>query len=313
MLSPEIACYVTAYREWLVKRKTAATVKGYTGVLRRALSILEAAQLQTDPSQIGEQEIWHLLHMWNSLKPSGRIRQIKIFGIWLKRVGKNYVTENMDLPEMQDVRTPGAGWLDLHIAVNVLSFCETIEERFAIICMLYHGFRKIEVERSLHSDWDPTARKVRIWGKGPLGGKVRHVPIHPLAKGVLEECMQDRQRKIEAAAAHYTKSARQLQIPDQQFLYFNVQLGLGHYRHTAIEKMIKAVSDRMGVYFSCHTLRKTFARMSWLADVKMETISEFLGHSDARTTRLYLGLNMDDMEKGMDQLKTFMERVRSSD
>jgi len=86
---------------------------------------------------------------------------------------------------------------------------------------------------------------------------------------------------------------------------------LGAYRETAIDKMIKGVAARAGIdpdLCSNHTLRRTCGRMLFHAGVPIETISKILGHADIRTTLLYLGLNIDDMNAAWSQLDAYLKK-----
>ena len=61
----------------------------------------------------------------------------------------------------------------------------------------------------------------------------------------------------------------------------------------------------MGFHFSNHDLRRTFGRRLYHAGVDVETISKFLGHESTVETLKYIGVNLDDMDRGMDMLDKY--------
>jgi integrase len=44
---------------------------------------------------------------------------------------------------------------------------------------------------------------------------------------------------------------------------------------------------------TAHDMRRTFARLGYDAGVRVEQISKLLGHSDVKTTMVYLGIDLD--------------------
>ena len=64
---------------------------------------------------------------------------------------------------------------------------------------------------------------------------------------------------------------------------------------------VKSISDRMGVTFSAHTLRRTFGREMYHSGVRIETIAKIMGHSSTEMTLRYIGVNLDDQTVAMNQ------------
>lgn len=44
-------------------------------------------------------------------------------------------------------------------------------------------------------------------------------------------------------------------------------------------------------------------------EVRIEKIAEILGHSDLNTTKLYLGINLDDMSKALEQGANYRQNM----
>ena len=307
--SRSVQAHIDGYVQWLTERNyPVATIKNYRGVVGRGLTALEEAGLRINPKTIGDVEIFYLLNVTLKDHAEGwRWRQMSTFGNWLIRIAGNNIYKMLGIRFGSSEDTEGAGWIDPYNATQVLKFCHTLEETFVIHTMLHLGYRKAEVEDALMTDFDRTARKVRIRGKG---GKVRIISFHPLTEGILKLCLQQREKMINTARVWYLVKNRLMSVPEHMLMYFQPSAGgLGNHKHTSIEKIIKRVSDRMKVYFSAHTLRKTSARMQHLAGVRIERISKFLGHSDVRVTMKYLGVNVEDMDEAQQQTWAFSQRI----
>ena len=65
----------------------------------------------------------------------------------------------------------------------------------------------------------------------------------------------------------------------------------------------------MGFHFCNHDLRRTFGRRLYHAGVDIEIISKFLGHESTIVTLKYLGINLDDMDRGMDLLEKYDKKM----
>ena len=61
----------------------------------------------------------------------------------------------------------------------------------------------------------------------------------------------------------------------------------------------------LGFHFANHTLRRTFGRRLFHAEVPVETIFIFLGYGSTTETLKYIGVNLDDMDAGMAKLAQY--------
>ena len=71
----------------------------------------------------------------------------------------------------------------------------------------------------------------------------------------------------------------------------------------AIDDHIKQLSERTGIEFSNHTLRRTFGRELYRSGVDITVIATIFGHSSTTQTLKYLGLELDDMAKAMEIMR----------
>lgn len=63
-------------------------------------------------------------------------------------------------------------------------------------------------------------------------------------------------------------------------------------------KIVKSSCDAVGIKekTGCHSLRKTFGYHSWKKGVPLPVLMELYNHSNQSVTKLYLGINQDDID-----------------
>lgn len=71
------------------------------------------------------------------------------------------------------------------------------------------------------------------------------------------------------------------------------------------DKVIVPLHERLGFHFANHTLRRTFGRRLFHAEVPVETIPKFLGHESTVETLKYIGIDLDDMDEGMAKIAQY--------
>jgi integrase len=147
---------------------------------------------------------------------------------------------------------------------------------------------------------DIQAGHFNILGKGRRGGKWRSNPFDPVTMSELSYALELRDMEIAKARSKRPNT----EVPEELLIY--ERAGYLHpYKRSAIDKLVRGVSERTGVPFTNHVLRRQFAKELRLSGVPISTISELLGHSDEKTTRLYLGIDMDDKSSAMLQAAKF--------
>ena len=84
---------------------------------------------------------------------------------------------------------------------------------------------------------------------------------------------------------------------DDDWLFVS-ERGGGPLTVPAFSQMVKTWCFRAGLRggYSAHTLRKTWARFQFEAGESLTMIAEALGHVSEKVTRVYLGLQVEDMK-----------------
>lgn len=275
--------------------------------------------------------VWALMDMYGALRDSGlgiRRRDISQAHVdWLVSVRyagcqPSYTAHNLSLLRqhikwagnrqadrirwpVRGSSRPNANWLEDAEAMALKQEASGVE-RMIVHCELDLGMRRIEVLR-LRVDSFRTGREnsILVHGKGRHGGKERVIPFGGDTSAELVGYLRLRDAEVARARAKNPS----VSIPNELLLYERN----GHlhaYKKSALENFLKRLGERTGIEFSNHTLRRTFGRMSWRARVPLETIAEILGHSDTKTTKLYLGIDQADMARGMNLLAEYQKSVK---
>jgi len=163
-------------------------------------------------------------------------------------------------------------WLSPEETEKVMETPMTPREAVLITGGLTEGLRQIELLRMTVRDAQRALAEKRIRVKGK-GGKERPVPL---------------QEDFAYALRAYLQTTDKAQE--------DLLLGI---KETQTYRTLREFCERHGRRITHHTLRRSFGRNLWLKGIPIETIAELMGHASTDMTRLYLGLNITDMEKAM--------------
>jgi len=75
---------------------------------------------------------------------------------------------------------------------------------------------------------------------------------------------------------------------------FQTQSGT-RFKHSGFRQVIRRISEKSGIPFSAHDLRRTFATLSLKAGMNVLHLQNLLGHSSLEMTRRYVQLVKDDL------------------
>jgi integrase/recombinase XerD len=285
--------YINSLRE---KRRAKVTVDGYGWLIGKWSDRLQEAGWEANPKKWTKATV-----LW--LRDAGiPRREMSVLNNYATYHG-NAIIKELDLEWPRDTRQR-ADWLTPAQAMQALELAEGLE-RMVIHLELELGLRRVEVIRMKVSGIK--LGRLDVLGKGRQGGKPRTLAYHPHTIAELNHYHIIREGEINKARAKNPAVA----VPDALLIY---ERGgeLRPYQRTAIDKLVQNVAKKLGVKFTNHTLRRTYGRMLWLAGVPLETIMDLLGHSDTKTTILYLGLNMDDKADAMTKLGQYQAAVTYS-
>lgn len=222
----------------------------------------------------------------------------KDYLIALKRMCENehnYVFSEYRVMFPTDTR-PNVDWLSHDQAQELLDVWKMPLDDMIVTLELLHGLRRIEVIRIRTTDIHLDEGYIEVRGKGRAGGKLRSIPMHPDFRRAYERWMEERnQMRLEAdddSAANLLVYLRNGKLHQYEEI-----------KGRAIDDHIKQLSERTGIEFSNHTLRRTFGRELYRSGVDITVIATIFGHSSTTQTLKYLGLELDDMAKAMEIMR----------
>ena len=266
-------------------------LKEHSGLV---LKLMDKIGVNSDPVTMGEQDIRKFLsYCQSNYAPSTQ----RDYCYALKKICEhngNRIFDTLKIRFPVDTR-PNVDWLDFEDCKKILNTWMSPLQEIIVSLELLHGLRKCEVVRltldDLHEDY------MTVTGKGHGGGKLRSVPYHPDFKRSLNRWMSYR-RSLE-------ESAYPLDQPRNLLVYLKggVLKSYQQVKGTAISKQLDEISERSGVHFSNHTLRRTFGRELFRSGVNIEIIAMIYGHVSTQITMMYLGLNMDDMTTALNKMR----------
>lgn len=151
-------------------------------------------------------------------------------------------------------------------------------DRAVLAVMIYAGLRSKEVLQLKIQDIDLDNSIIHVVnGKG---GKDRMVPVCSALKRILQEYWVDRER-----------------LGKETIYYFSRLRGDGAFTKNGLKKAVERLKKHSKINFSPHKLRHTFATMMLEGGCDIFTLSKMLGHSDIKTTTIYLSASVDHMHE----------------
>ncbi|MCK5017185.1 MAG: site-specific integrase [Candidatus Peribacteraceae bacterium] len=188
-------------------------------------------------------------------------------------------------------------WLNLEENEDfvVWESCEGALQTALIHLELHLGLRRIGVKRQ-EIDWFKRDH-IHVLGKGSGGGKPRTIKTHRETQNVLNMINDYREDTLEKL---------NVPIPDH-IMAFKHGKEIRIPAYTTLDNWAKKVSDKSGIHFSHHTLRRTCGRKMFRAGVQPVTIMTHLGHESLAQTVKYLGIDLDDLGEAMNLVDQYDE------
>jgi integrase len=269
------------------------TIDGYRGILMRTFSFLRSSGLGSSALTVSHPEMDALsARFWVGAPKYNMIRR-SVFSQFLSFHG-NLIASEYPSPRGAPSRV-NVDWLSSEEASRLCAACVTPLEKLVVHLELKLCLRRVDAMSLTVSSVasDPEGRSYfSVVGKG---SKPREVPFVPDTSAVLAEWMSVRCSLLDGASSD----------PGDLIVYRRgvYDVSIRPYAKTAWDSIVKGVASRAGISrpISNHTLRRTGARMWYKSGVRIEEVSLLLGHSDPRTTALYIGLRLSDLSEAADR------------
>lgn len=222
-------------------------------------------------SKVKRETITSFMDKYLSLSASQQVKAACFVRMFLNEFD-NEAIRKLRLKTASPSRTH-VDWLTPDETHRILESCMTPRQSVLIGAGLLQGLRRVETLRMTVGDAQDALQTgvLRVRGKGH---KERAIPLH---------------RRFRVVLSNYLRLPS---IGDSSEPLLGIQ-------RTRSEKDLHEFCERFGKKFAFHTMRRTFGRNLWLLGVRLETISELLGHASTDVTRLYLGLDLTDMKQAL--------------
>ena len=145
---------------------------------------------------------------------------------------------------------------------------DSFQERLVIFTLLDTGLRVSELAGLRRKDIQWQERRLVIYGKGGIFGKLSKRRVLPMAERVRLVLEQ----------------------------HFAIENEIGFSERT-IQRIVRRVANRAGISkpVSPHVLRHTFAVSCIKKGISTRVLMQLLGHDHLRTTEIYLNLSPEDV------------------
>ncbi len=151
----------------------------------------------------------------------------------------------------------------------------------AIFAMYIHaGLRKNELLHLKMMDVDLT--NLSIFVRLGKGSKDRIVPMSSTLAGILRRYVQERMRLHKTCPEFFASLNRNMGFTD-----------------TGMKRLVELMRKESGIPFSVHKLRHTFATLMLEGGCDIFSLSKMLGHSDIKTTTIYLAASPEHLRAQM--------------
>jgi len=233
-------------------------------------------------------------HLWSTSSTLNHMKYLKKFFNWCIKEGymeKNLILEikkpkqSKTLPKVLTKEQANA----ILCASFSFSWVYTFEQyrNYAIIAtLLCTGIRAEEILNLRVIDVNLSSERIFIHlGKGK---KDRYVPIHRKLKQILDSYIRERKRLNKTSGYFFTgiKSNLPLSYKD-------------------LTRICQKLSKHTGIKFTAHTLRHTAATELLNQGLDIYMVSRVLGHTDIKTTTIYLHTATNDLQKSLNELELY--------
>lgn len=223
---------------------------------------------------------------WSPERYHNLYKALKAFFKWCQK--REYLAENpilkIEKPKLgkhlpKRISTENAKLLlDTIISMNYSYRFEKYRNHALFSLLLFTGLRSNE---ALSLDMaDVNFEEDSILIRHGKGDRSRILPICERLKFSLQAYLRERERLNKKSSA-----------------FFVSLQGNKSFTYNGLKRVIDRLKEVSGIKFSAHRLRHTFATMMLEQGVDIFSVSKMLGHSDIKTTTIYLSASPEHLKK----------------
>ncbi len=145
---------------------------------------------------------------------------------------------------------------------------------------IYAGLRMSEALNLSQYDVDTENRTISI--RRGKGNRDRIVPMNTVLSRILISYQKERQKQKKTSTAYFVASNRD-----------------AGFTKNGLKLMVQTLKNASGISFTIHKLRHTFATLMVEGGCDIFSLSKMMGHSDIKTTTIYLSASADHLKEQM--------------
>lgn len=272
------------------KGNTPRTIKWFKDDFKWFQKFAKIDKIEQLDKQLIESWIYKgkLENNWSAKTIRNRIQALNIFLKWC--VQEEFILEN-PCNKIPKPKVPKnlPKYLTREQTNRLIDWTKTYKYTFsheksraiAIISMfIYTGIRKAELLNLKLADVDLENKTLFVrLGKG---SKDRIIPLHYSLVETLSDYLKERDKRNKHCPYFFTSLHHDERISE-----------------TAIRRLVVKLNKRSGIHFYPHLLRHTFATLMLEGGCNLYALSKMMGHSDIKTTTIYLGASKAHLEEQM--------------
>lgn len=267
-----------------IKNKSPQTINGYEKDIRFFQEFLEShLNGQVYVEEITEEDIeQYIKYLRNvrGLQPRSQNRYVSsIRSMYNYAFKKRIITVNVaQYIENVQYQRKEREFLNLKELELLFSHIDSELVKIAVMTLAYTGIRISELKELKLTDVDLSNKTMKVLGKGD---KQRVVPISDTLHTILMEYM---------ATLHPKNTS-----------YFFATTKTGRLSAQYVNKIIRESTKKAGIQkqVSAHTLRHSFASHLIKSKVDVATLQRLLGHTNVRTTSVYLHTDYEQLKEAV--------------
>ena len=267
-----------------------STVKRYKSILDPYCEYSNISEIE----QVSEKNIRQMFfygrteRKWCSGTFICNYKALKVFFDWC--IKEDYIKDNpmkcLELPRLEkrlpEKLTKQEASKLLEVVFNYPYDYKYLRYRnYAIFSLfLFAGLRRGELLKLKLTNVD--IENLTIFISQGKGSKDRMIPMNFTLAETLKRYLVERKRLNKTCP--------------EFFCSLNRNMG---YTNEGLRRLVKQIKEASGINFACHKLRHTFATLLLESGADIYSISKMMGHSDIKTTTIYLAASVDHLRSQM--------------
>lgn len=250
------------------------------------------------PSEVNrEQYVHYVAYLVESHENADYRRQkLSCLNRFLSRYG-NYVYQSVPL-HWEKWEPKNVYWLSWEQVGYIWSTPMNPVEKAMIWMESRLGCRRIEVLRQRFDEINLALGTIYIRGKGGSGHRGRRLALPPSGYEFIPLFNEFREKEIQR---FLDEGGDPDDLPKEWIIYFTRSRPeiLTTLKPTTADNLLKGISDRCGIQFTHHVLRRSFCRHLFDIGVPSEKARKISGHSSVKMFERYIGITDDDIKEAM--------------